>query len=109
MKDGYSKLNDIFDSTKHDTTSKRTSDRDENSYKMQINANDMRRVILENQLEVGGSRLRLSNTMNPLLHYFLKLINNIITLHVAGGCCIFGKNKEAKETNIRRYFLHGNN
>jgi len=55
MKDGHSKLNDIFDSSRHGSSSRGGSvdQRDDNnSYKMQINANEMRRVILENQLEV---------------------------------------------------------
>lgn len=54
IKEGSSNLNDIFGSCKKSGLIKpsRAHGKDGNSYKMQINANDMRVRILENQLEV---------------------------------------------------------
>mmetsp|Transcript_21391 Transcript_21391/g.39929 ORF Transcript_21391/g.39929 Transcript_21391/m.39929 type:complete len:371 (+) Transcript_21391:90-1202(+) len=70
LKDGQSKLNDIFDCSRHEAAGgssgrsgggqpRRSANDDStsNSYKMRINANDMRRVILENQLQEDAAAL----------------------------------------------------
>lgn len=81
MKDGHSKLNDIFDSSRHGSTIRGGSDEnDHNSYKMQIQANDMRRVILENQLEVRSGGVYVCETNSSVTLFIYWLANKLIRL-----------------------------
>ena len=92
VKSGKSNLKDIFDAGGRESSlasSQGVSPSDESSYKMRIQANDMRRVILENQLEVRHN-----------LFLYQILFNMRVKI---GGCSDFGESTKAQEKYHCRY------